>query len=61
MPDVEMRKAFQRLPEVEAKLEAAEQLVEQLQVELRLALSHVNDQYILAGHYMRVMAKYLST
>mgnify|MGYP000855392773 FL=1 len=60
MPDTAWRAAYARLPGVERELEASKALVEELKSELRIALLHTDKQYTLAGHYMRVMAKFFS-
>lgn len=58
MPDAALRAAYARLPKVERELEASKVLIQELKKELYTALLHTNNQYALAGHYMRVMAKF---
>ena len=60
MPDIAMRAAYARLPKVERELEASKTLIEELKRELLVALRYTDKQYTLAGHYMRVMAKFFS-
>jgi hypothetical protein len=60
MPDMKYKEAYWRMPEVEAKLAAAEQRAAELLVELKIAVQHTDTKYTLLGHYMRVMAKYFS-
>lgn len=60
MPDVAMRAALDKLPKVERELEATKALVDELKSELRIALIYTDQKYTLAGHYMRVMARFFS-
>lgn len=60
MPDQKYKAAYYRMPEVEAKLAAAEQQIGELRVELKIAIQHTNTAYTLGGHRTRVMAKYFS-
>lgn len=59
MPDTAMRAAYTRLPQVERELEASKALIDELKIELRVALRYTNNQYALDGHYVRVMVKFL--
>lgn len=60
MPDLAMRAALDKLPKVERELEATKALVDELKSELRIALIYTDQKYTLAGHYMRVMARFFS-
>jgi hypothetical protein len=60
MPDAAMRAALDKLPKVERELEATKALVDELKSELRIALIYTDQKYTLAGHYMRVMARFFS-
>jgi len=55
-----MRAALDKLPKVERELEATKALVDELKSELRIALIYTDQKYTLAGHYMRVMARFFS-
>ena len=59
MPDTAMRAAFTRLPQVEHELEDSKALIDELKIELLVALRYTDKQYALDGHYMRVMLKFL--